>query len=362
MSAEATVAEREGFKVQGWAARDSSGHLAPFSFTRRKTGPEDVTLKILYCGICHSDLHQIRNEWEGSIYPMVPGHEIVGTVVEVGTEAKNFKVGEHVGIGCLVDSCRSCENCNNGLEQYCPSYTLTYNSIEPDGSTTYGGFSALIVCNYRFVVKVPTNIPLDEAAPLLCAGITVYSPLKHFGMTEVPGKRLGVVGLGGLGHMAIKFGKAFGLHVTVISTSSHKEKEAKERMGADAFLLSRDETLMKNSESSLDFIIDTVSADHSVQPLLKLLKTDGKLVVLGAPQKPLDVPASSLLFGRRMVAGSLIGGLKETQEMLDFCGEHKITCVIEKISMDYVNTAMQRLSKGDVKYRFVIDIEQSFRV
>eukprot|EP01018_Ginkgo_biloba_P015602 Gb_09488 [translate_table: standard] len=348
------------FDVQGWAARDESGVLSPFNFTRRPTGPHDVTFEVAYCGICHSDLHQLRNEWKSSTYPMVPGHEIVGTVTEVGKEVKGFNVGDRVGVGCMVGSCHGCDSCAKEQEQFCEKVIWTYNSVDIDGSPTFGGYSTLIVCNERFVLKVPENLPFDAAAPLLCAGITVYSPLKYFRMTE-PGKSLGVVGLGGLGHMAVKFGKAFGLEVTVISTSPSKEKEAREVLGADHFLISKDEKQMQNATKSMDYIIDTVSAPHPMEPLLNLLKVNGKLVIVGLPEKPVQFAASSVVFGRRFVGGSLIGGIKETQEMLDFCGEHNIYCMIEKISIDYINTALLRLEKADVKYRFVIDIVGSFK-
>ncbi|XP_057869466.2 mannitol dehydrogenase [Cryptomeria japonica] len=351
----------KGFDVQGWAARDQSGVLSPFNFTRRKTGPNDVTFKVAFCGICHSDLHQLRNDWHNTQYPIVPGHEIVGTVTEVGTQVKKFSVGDRVGVGCLVGSCHSCDSCEKGLEQYCDKIVFTYNSMDVDGSITYGGYSSLMVCDQKFIIKVPESLPFDAAAPLLCAGITVYSPMKYFRMTE-KGNRLGVVGLGGLGHMAVKLGKAFGLHVTVISTSPNKEKEAKEVLGADDFLISKDANQMRDAAKSLDYIIDTVSADHPLPPLLNLLKVNGKLVVVGIPSKPLQFPATSVIFGRRLVAGSSIGGIEETQEMMDFCADHNISCTIEKISIDYVNTAIERLEKGDVKYRFVIDNSESSKV
>jgi cinnamyl-alcohol dehydrogenase len=345
--------------VEGWAARDDSGILSPFNFTRRKTGSHDVTFKVMYCGICHSDLHQLRNEWKKSQYPMVPGHEIVGTVIEVGSEVKYFAVGDRVGVGCMIWSCHHCVSCSEGQEQFCEKVVATYNSIDVDGSPTFGGYSSLMVCDQRFVVKIPGSLPFDAAAPLLCAGITVYSSMKYFQMTE-HGRSLGVVGLGGLGHMAVKFGKAFELQVTVISTSPTKEKEAREDLGADHFLISKDQKQMQDAAKSLDYIIDTVSADHPLQPLLDLLKVNGKLVLVGVPEKPLYFHPATLIFGRRFVAGSLVGGVKETREMLDFCAEHNISCVIEKVPMDYVNTAMERLGKGDVKYRFVIDVDQSF--
>ncbi|XP_031388820.1 probable mannitol dehydrogenase [Punica granatum] len=347
---------REAF---GWAARDDSGHLSPFKFSRRVTGEEDVIFKVLYCGICHSDFHNIKNEWGGAMYPMVPGHEIVGVVTEVGTKVTKFKVGDKVGVGCLVGSCHSCENCANDLENYCRELILTYNSKYRDG-ITYGGYSDIMVVDEHFVVAIPDNLPLDGAAPLLCAGITVYSPLKFFGLDK-PGLHLGVVGLGGLGHTAVKFAKAMGLKVTVISTSPGKKQEAVEHLGADSFLVSCDQEQMQSAMGTLDGIIDTVSAVHPLLPLIGLLKSHGKLVMVGAPEKPLELPVFPLLMGRKVVAGSGIGGLKETQEMINFASKHNITADIEVIPMDYVNTAMERLVKADVRYRFVIDIGNSLK-
>ncbi|XP_031500447.1 probable mannitol dehydrogenase isoform X1 [Nymphaea colorata] len=345
-------------KAFGWAARDTSGVLSPFNFYRRTNGADDVTLKILYCGICHSDLHAVRNEWGNTIYPIVPGHEIIGAVTEVGTNVADFKVGDIAGVGCLVGACHTCESCESDLENYCPQPILTYNSIVPDGTITYGGYSDHIVVPRRYAVRVPEGLPLAAAAPLLCAGITVYSPMKHYGMTE-PGRHLGVVGLGGLGHVAVKIGKAFGLKVTVISTSPAKEKEAMQGLGADGFLVSRDPEKMKDAANTMDYIIDTVSAVHSLEPLLALLKLNGKLIMVGAPDKPLSLNAFSLLIGRKAIGGSVIGGMKETQEMMDFCCKHNITADVEVINMDYVNAAMDRLAKSDVKYRFVIDVANS---
>ncbi|XP_070031469.1 8-hydroxygeraniol dehydrogenase-like isoform X4 [Nicotiana tomentosiformis] len=341
-------------KAFGWAARDISGVLSPFNFTRRATGEKDVQFKVMYCGICHSDLHQLKNEWSNSIYPMVPGHEVVGVVTEVGNKVEKFKVGDKVGVGCLVGSCRKCENCDNNLENYCPDQIMTYNGIYTDGTTTYGGYSDIMVTDEHYVVHWPENLPM-EAAPLLCAGITTYSPLKYFGLDK-PGMHIGVVGLGGLGHMAVKFAKAFGTKVTVISTSASKKQEAMERLGADSFLVSRDPDQMQAAAGSLDGIIDTVSAIHPLLPLINLLKTNGKLVIVGAPDKPLELPVFPLLLGRKLVAGSAIGGIKETQEMVDFAAKHNITPDVEVVPMDYVNTALERLAKSDVKYRFVLDI------
>ncbi|KAK1300854.1 putative mannitol dehydrogenase [Acorus calamus] len=286
---------------------------------------------------------------------MVPGHEIVGLVTEVGRNVTKFKAGDRAGIGCLVNACHSCDNCKSDLENYCPKAIVTYNGADVDGTRTQGGYSNTIVANQRYVVRIPDNLPLDAGAPLLCAGITVYSPLKYFGLAE-PGKSIGVVGLGGLGHVAVKFAKAFGAKVTVISTSPGKEKEAIEQLGADAFLVSHNAEQMQAAMGTLDGIIDTVSATHQIVPLISLLKTNGKLVLLGVPPVPFELPSYTLLMGRKLVAGSGIGGMKETQEMIDFAAEHNITADIEVISMDYVNTAMDRLAKADVRYRFVIDV------
>ncbi|KAK9163426.1 hypothetical protein Syun_004328 [Stephania yunnanensis] len=347
-------------KAFGWAARDTSGVLSPFKFSRRETGEEDVAFKVLYCGICHSDLHANKNEWGSSMYPLLPGHEIVGEVTEVGSNVTKFKVGDKVGVGCVVGSCHACDNCRNDLENYCPKLIFTYNSIDHDGTVTYGGYSNFMVANEHFVLRIPEGLPLDAAAPLLCAGITVFSPLKFNGLTE-PGTSIGVVGLGGLGHVAVKFAKAMGAKVTVISTSSAKEKEAIEYLGADAFIVSKNPQQMRAAMGTMDGIIDTVSAVHALLPLIGLLKFHGKLVMLGIPDKPLELPVSPLIFGRKIVTGSCIGGLKETQEMLDFAAKHNITADIEVVSMDYVNTAMERLAKGDVRYRFVIDVANTLK-
>ncbi|KAK6923862.1 Alcohol dehydrogenase, N-terminal [Dillenia turbinata] len=345
----------------GWAARDKSGFLSPFNFSRRETGDEDVTFKVLYCGICHTDLSFIKNEWGFSSYPLVPGHEIVGVVTEIGSKVKKFKGGEKVGVGSLVGSCRSCDNCTNDIENYCPDYIFTFGgSPYHDGTTTYGGYSDIMVANEHFVIRVPDNLPLDAAAPLLCAGITVYSPLKYYDLDR-PGIHIGVVGLGGLGHIAVKFAKAFGAKVTVISTSPNKKDEAIHGLGADSFLVSRDPDQMQAATGAMDGIIDTVSAFHPLQPLLGLLKTSGKLVMVGVPDKPLELPVFPLIMGRKMVAGSITGGLKEMQEMMDFAAKHNITTDIEVIPMDYINTAMERLAKGDVRYRFVIDIANTLK-
>ncbi|KAL8132745.1 mannitol dehydrogenase-like [Apium graveolens] len=347
-------------KAVGWGATDTSGHLSPFKFSRRETGKQDVRFKVLYCGVCHSDLHMIKNEWGMTKYPIVPGHEIVGVVTEVGSKVKKVKVGDNVGVGCLVGSCGSCESCNGDMENYCPKLIQTYSSPYVDGSITHGGYSESMVADEHFVVRWPENLPLDSGAPLLCAGITTYSPLRHFGLDK-PGTKVGIVGLGGLGHVAVKIAKAFGAHVTVISTSEGKRKEATEKLGADSFLVSRDPEQLKGAMGSMDGIIDTVSANHPVVPLLGLLKADGKLIMIGLPDKPMEVPAFPLVFGRKTLAGSAIGGLKETQEMLDFAAKHNITADVEVIPVDYVNTAMERLMKSDVRYRFVIDIGNTLK-
>ncbi|KAF2284351.1 hypothetical protein GH714_021056 [Hevea brasiliensis] len=318
-------------KVFGWAAKDT------------ENGDEDVSIKILYCGVCHSDLHSCRNEWGNAHYPLVPGHEIVGTVTKIGSNVKKFKVGDRVGVGVMVGSCKSCEYCKQDLENYCPKHILTYNSIDNDGTRTYGGYADMIVVDQNFVVHFPDGLPSDAGAPLLCAGITVYSPMKYYGMTE-PGKHLGIVGLGGLGHVAVRIAKAFGLKVTVISSSPRKESEAINRLGADAFLVSNDAGKMKGAIGTMDFIIDTVSAVHALAPLLSLLKANGKLITLGLPNKPLELPIFPLVLGRKLVGGSDIGGMKETQEMLDFCAKHNITADVEVIRMDEINTAMDRLA------------------
>ncbi|KAF5960677.1 hypothetical protein HYC85_001886 [Camellia sinensis] len=354
---EKTPEQEHPVKAFGWAASDPSGLLSPFNFSRRETGDHEVTLKVLYCGICHSDLHVVRNEWGTSKYPLVPGyrHEIVGVVTKVGNKVQKLRVGDKGAVGCFIGSCRSCDHCANNQESYCPKQISTLCSTYYDGTTSYGGFSDIMVCDEHFVLCIPDNLPLDATAPLLCAGITVYSPLKYFELDK-PGMHVGVVGLGGLGHLAVKFAKAFGVKVTVISTSPGKKKEAIECLGADSFLVSRDNDQMEAAIGTMDGIIDTVSGFHSLLPLLNLLKSNGKLILVGISEKPLELPAFPLLAGRKMVAGSASGGLKETQEMIDFAAEHNISSDIEVIPMDYVNTAMERLAKGDVKYRFVIDI------
>ncbi|OVA03809.1 Alcohol dehydrogenase superfamily [Macleaya cordata] len=335
---------------------DKSGKVAPFTFKRRVNGVDDVTIKILYCGMCHTDLHYLRNDWGITMYPVVPGHEITGVITKVGSNVEGFKVGDRVGVGCLAASCLECEYCKDSQENYCEKLQFTYNGIFWDGSITYGGYSKMLVADKRYVVHVPEGLPLDAAAPLLCAGITVFTPLKDNNLLEGPGKKIGVVGLGGLGHVAVKFGKAFGHHVTVISTSPSKENEAKARLGADHFIVSTNSEQMQAGKKTMDFIIDTVSAEHSLGPILELLKVNGTLSIVGAPDKPLGLPAFPLIFGKRAVKGSIIGGIKETQEMLDLCAKHNITCDVEVVKPDQINEALDRLARNDVRYRFVIDI------
>ena len=342
-------------KVKAYATPAADAPLAPFSFERRDPGPHDVQIEILYCGVCHSDLHQARNDWGGSAYPMVPGHEIVGRVVKVGEHVTKLKAGDLAGVGCMVDSCRRCEPCDAGLEQYCcEGFTGTYNSRERGTKApTHGGYSEQIVVEQRFVVKVPENLDLKAVAPLLCAGITTYSPLRHWKVGK--GQRVGVIGLGGLGHMGVKLAKAMGAHETMITTSPEQGKDAL-RLGADEVLVSRDKDAMKKAAGKFHFLLNTIPVSHDINPYLGLLKLDGAMALVGA-LTPIDpVVGGNLIFGRKTVAGSLIGGMAETQEMLDFCGEHGIVSDIEMISIGEINTAYERMLKNDVHYRFVIDI------
>ncbi|XP_071706811.1 8-hydroxygeraniol dehydrogenase-like [Rutidosis leptorrhynchoides] len=344
-------------KAFGYAARDPSGVLSPIKFSRRETGDEDVRFKVLYCGVCHTDLHSIKNDWFNAKYPLIPGHEIVGVVTEVGSKVKKVKVGDNVGVGCMVNSCRSCDQCVDDQEQYCSNVVMTYNATS---EITYGGYSDHMVTNEHFIVSWPKDLPLDGGAPLLCAGISVYSPMRYYGLDKV-GMHVGVVGLGGLGHVAVKFLKALGVKVTVISTNPDKKEEAVSKLGADSFLVSREQAQMQAAMGTMDGIIDTVAADHPLVPLIDILKPNGKLILVGAPTKPHEVPAFPLLAGRKLVGGSLIGGIKETQEMIEFAAKHKITAAIEVIPIDYINTAMERLQKSDVRYRFVIDVANSLK-
>jgi alcohol dehydrogenase (NADP+) len=340
--------------AKGYAAQNATTDLAPWKFERRDVGPHDVQFDILYCGVCHSDLHQIRNEWFAGIFPMVPGHEIVGKVVKVGHEVKTFKAGDLAAVGCLVDSCRTCDNCKEGLEQYCTNGAVgTYNSKDKSGTPTYGGYSSTIVVHKDFVLKVSDKLSLPAVAPLLCAGITTYSPLRHWKIGK--GHKLAVLGLGGLGHMAVKFGVAFGAEVTVLSTSPAKEADAK-KLGAHKFVATTDKTQARSVKGYFDFIIDTVSAPHDFKFYLSLLKTNGTHILVGLPPKPLEVLPFSLTNGRRSVAGSSIGGIPETQEMLDYCAKHNIVSDIELVDIKDIHRAYDRMEKGDVRYRFVIDM------
>lgn len=340
----------------GYAAQDAKTPLAPFSFERREVGPHDVLINIDYCGVCHSDIHQARNEWGFSTYPMVPGHEIVGHVSKVGEHVKKFKVGDTVGVGCFVDSCRTCPSCHEGLEQFCSQGMVqTYNGIEHDGVTkTFGGYSKHIVVKEDYVLSISPKLDLAKASPLLCAGITTYSPLRHW--KAGPGKKVGVVGLGGLGHMAVKFARAFGAHVVLFTTSENKREDAL-KLGAHEVVLSKDAAQMEKISDSLDIIIDAVGGNHDVNPYIATLKRDGVMVMVGLPEEPLSVQTFGLVLPRRLLTGSAIGGIKETQEMLDYCAEHNIHPETEMIAMSDINHAYDRMLKNDVKYRFVIDMK-----
>ncbi len=342
-------------KVKAFGTVSADTDLKALNIQRRKPTPHDVEIEILYCGVCHSDLHTARNEWHGTIYPCVPGHEIVGRIVSVGNRVKKFKVGDVGAVGCLVDSCRECQYCSEGLEQYCEGgHVQTYNSIDPYlGTATYGGYADSIVVHEDFVLRVPENLDLAATAPLLCAGITTYSPLKHWKVSH--GKKVGIVGIGGLGHMGVKLAKAMGAEVIVFTTSPSKIDDAR-RLGADDVVLSKDKDQMARYHGKLHFVLDAVSAQHDINIYLKLLRVDGSLALVGAPEHPLPVAPFSLIPMRRSFAGSLIGGIPETQEMLDFCGKHNIVSDIEMINIQQINEAYDRLLKGDVKYRFVIDM------
>ncbi len=343
-------------KTKGYAAQTAASKLEPFTFERREPGDYDVLIDILYAGICHSDIHQVRNEWGNAAYPMVPGHEIAGRVVRTGSKVTRFKTGDAVGVGCFVDSCRKCGNCKEGLEQYCDGHiSFTYNGTEKDQKTpTFGGYSTQIVVDENYVLKVSPKLPLEKVAPLLCAGITTYSPLRHFKVCA--GQKVGVIGMGGLGHMAVKFAVAMGAKVTVFSTSKGKEPDAK-AFGAEGFVVTKDPKVFEPLANSFDFILDAVSAPHDLNTYLNLLRRDGTLALVGVPEKPAEVHAFSLIMKRRKLAASLIGGIKETQEMLDYCAERNITPEIELIPIHKVNEAYERTIKADVRYRFVIDIK-----
>lgn len=341
--------------TKAYAAQSATSSVTPFTIERRTPTEKDVAIEILFCGVCHSDLHQARNDWQNSVYPVVPGHEIVGRVTKVGSGVTKFKEGDLAAVGCMVDSCRTCPQCTKGLEQYCAKFPiLTYNGADKhSGGMTYGGYSEAIVVDEDFVLKVPENLDLAAVAPLLCAGITTYSPLRHWKVGK--GQKVGIVGLGGLGHMGVKFAHAFGAHVVLFTTSPNKVDDAL-RLGADEVVISKDASEMAKHAGSFDFILDAVSAEHDINAYLNLLTVDGTLVQVGAPEKPLPVSVFSLIMGRRQFAGSLIGGIAETQEMLDFCGKHGIVSDIEMIPIQKVNEAYDRLLKSDVKYRFVIDM------
>ncbi|HET8572251.1 MAG TPA: NAD(P)-dependent alcohol dehydrogenase [Edaphocola sp.] len=341
--------------IKAFGTEAPEANLKQMSISRREVTAKDVEIDILYCGVCHSDLHTARNEWHGTIYPNVPGHEIVGRVIKVGDQVTRFKVGELAGVGCMVDSCRECESCKAGLEQYCENGNVqTYNGHDKHlNRQTFGGYSERIIVDEDFVLHIPGNLDLAATAPLLCAGITTYSPLSHWNVGT--GMKVGIVGIGGLGHMGVKLAKAMGAHVVVITTSASKVEDAK-RLGADEVILSVDEAQMKNNAGTLHFILDCVSAQHDINAYLSLLKRDGQLTIVGAPEHPLPVAVFSLIPGRKSFSGSLIGGIRETQEMLDFCGRHNITPDIELIRIQDINNAYDRLLKGDVKYRFVIDM------
>jgi len=345
------------FKTRAYSAASAVSPLARATIERRDPAEHDVQIEILFCGICHSDLHQVRNEWQSvmpTVYPCVPGHEIVGRVAKVGSAVTKYKAGDLAAVGCLVDSDRTCPECRAGLEQFCRNGVLTYNGPDKHlGGVTYGGYSDTIVVDERFVLRVPSNLSPAGAAPLLCAGITTYSPMRHWGVTK--GQKVGVVGLGGLGHMAVKIAHALGAQVVVFTTSPHKKDDAL-RLGADEVVVSRDAAQMQKHAGSFDFILDAVSADHDINAYIQLLRRDGNLTMVGAPEKPLPVAVFGLILGRHSISGSPIGGIPETQEMLEFCGAHNLTADVEVIPIQKVNEAYERLLKSDVKYRFSIDM------
>jgi uncharacterized zinc-type alcohol dehydrogenase-like protein len=341
--------------TKAYAATTPTAPLGPLGIERRDPLPTDVEIDIMYCGVCHSDIHTARDEWGGASYPVVPGHEIVGRVTRVGAKVTRFRVGDLAAVGCMVDSCHACDQCGKGLEQFCAKgATFTYNSPDPHtGRMTYGGYSERIVCDESFTLRVPATLDPARAAPLLCAGITTWSPLRKWGAG--PGRKVGIVGLGGLGHMGVKFARAMGAHVVLFTTSPGKVADGK-RLGAHEVVVSHDADAMAKQVGSFDMILDTVSADHSLDAYMQLLKVDGSLVLVGVPPKPQQISAFSLIIPRRNLSGSLIGGVAETQEMLDWCGTHGVECDIELIRMDQINEAWDRVMKADVKYRFVIDM------
>src|SRR3984957_14935591 len=355
---ENSLAQAGTFTVQAYAAQSAKSGLGAQAIQRRQPGAQDVQIEILYCGVCHSDLHQVRNEWQSvmpTVYPVVPGHEIVGRVVKIGSGVKRFKEGDIAAVGCMVDSCRACANCLAGEEQFCEKFmTLTYNGQDKIlGGVTYGGYTDSIVVDESYVLRVGNKLDPAGAAPLLCAGITTYSPLRHWKVGK--GQKVGIVGLGGLGHMGVKFAHAFGAHVVLFTTSPNKSADAV-RLGADEVVISKNDAEMQKHAGSFDFILDAVSADHDLNAYLQLLKVDGTMTLIGAPAKPAPVAAFNLLMRRRSLAGSGIGGIRETQEMLDFCAEHGITADVERINIQQIDKAYERLLNSDVKYRFVIDM------
>lgn len=357
-SQELAPTTKKTFPAKAFAAQNSTSGMAPLTIQRREPRAQDVHIEILYCGVCHSDLHQVRNDWKDmlpTVYPCVPGHEIVGRVVKAGSAVRKFKEGDLAAVGCMVDSCRVCANCRAGNEQFCDRMpTFTYNGEDKQlGGVTYGGYSSSIVVDEAFVLRVSDKVDLAATAPLLCAGITTYSPLRHWGVKK--GQKVGIVGLGGLGHMGVKFANAFGAHVVLFTTSPGKAQDA-QRLGAHEVVVSKNAEEMLKHAGSFDFILDTVSGDHNINAYLDLLKLDGTLTLVGAPANPVPIMVGSLLFRRRQFAGSIIGGIRETQEMLDFCADYGIACDIEKIRIDQINEAYERLLRSDVKYRFVIDM------
>ncbi|CAM0877541.1 unnamed protein product [Alopecurus aequalis] len=344
--------------VTGWAARDGAGELSPYTYTLRKAGPEDVVVKVKYCGICHTDIHQAKNHFGFSRYPMVPGHEVVGEVEEVGAEVSKYKVGDVVGVGGIVGCCRSCRPCNANAEQYCNKKIWTYNDVYTDGRPTQGGFSSAMVVDQKFVVKIPAGLAPEQAAPLLCAGVTVYSPMKHLGLMT-PGLRGGILGLGGIGHLGVKVAKSMGHHVTVISSSDKKRAEAMDELDADAYIVSSDGDAMAAAVDSLDYIIDNVPVEHPLEPYLAMLRMDGKLVLMGVVPSPFSFMSHLVMMGRKTITGSFIGSMEEMAEVLEFFVDKGLTSQIEVVKMDYVNQALDRLERNDVRYRFVVDVAGS---
>ncbi|KAG8368434.1 hypothetical protein BUALT_Bualt15G0045000 [Buddleja alternifolia] len=337
-------------KTVGWAARDPSGVLSPYTYNLRETGAEDVYVKVMCCGICHTDIHQIKND--------LGMHEVVGEVMEVGSGVTKFRAGDVVGVGCIVGCCRNCRSCKSDIEQYCNKKIWSYNDVYIDGNPTQGGFAGAMVVDQKFVVKIPDGMAPEQAAPLLCAGVTIYSPLNHFGLKE-SGLRGAILGLGGVGHMGVKIAKAMGHHVTVISSSNKKREEALDHLGADDYLVSSDTDRMQEVADSLDYIIDTIPVFHPLEPYLSLLKVDGKLILMGVINTPLQFITPMVMLGRKSITGSFIGSMKETEEMLEFCRDKSLTSTIEVVKMDYINTAFERLEKNDVRYRFVVDVAGS---